>query len=282
MRSSTLCHESERFYTREETARLATAADRSSGQLSNRLQIQNSIIHRHRFLTQASLSCIQPLWRPGPRVLAMAAITNSINNSSERGTSWWMELCAECVRGFWNTRGAVSFFCSRGRGGNSDGATQLQLASADGGREAAGAGGRGFIISHDCFRHIFSQTSHLQKSKILVWVILGAAGCGCPGACSAVSSDWPAAAAVSAAELGQRWPGSDQPPPLVRSSPAGPVPCVPSCQLGSASVLSLFINTPPAPLFTAHYLSVFMFYEWQRRDTAVIMQHHAAPCSTMQ
>ena len=56
----------------------------------------------------------------------------------------------------------------------------------------------------------------------------------------------------------------------------------PSCQLGSASVLSLFINTPPAPLFTAHYLSVFMFYEWQRRDTAVIMQHHAAPCSTMQ
>ena len=56
----------------------------------------------------------------------------------------------------------------------------------------------------------------------------------------------------------------------------------PSCQLGSASVLSLFINTPPAPLFTAHYLSVFMFYEWQRRDTAVIMQHHAVTCSNMQ
>ena len=34
----------------------------------------------------------------------------------------------------------------------------------------------------------------------------------------------------------------------------------PSCQLGSASVLSLFINTPPAPLFTAPYYQLFVSF----------------------
>ena len=142
---------------------------------------------------------------------------------------------------------------------SSDGATQLQLASADGGREAAGAGGRGFIISQSLM--IVSVTflvKHLtckrQKSKILVWVIVGAAGCGCPGACSTVSSY---DLQLLQSPL-QNWVSGDQ-AVTSRHRWSAALHLGPSCQLGSASVLSLFINTPPAPLFTAHYLSVFMF-----------------------
>ena len=53
----------------------------------------------------------------------------------------------------------VSFAAAGGAG-----AVTEQHSYSYGGREAAGARGRVFIISHDCFRHIFSQTSHLQKS----------------------------------------------------------------------------------------------------------------------
>ena len=111
----------------------------------------------------------------------------------------------------------------------------------------------------------------------MVWVILGAAGCGCPGACSTVSSY---DLQLLQSPL-QNWVSGDQ-AVTSRHRWSAALHLGPSCQLGSASVLSLFINTPPAPLFTAHYLSVFMFYEWQRRDTAVIMQQHAVTCSNMQ
>ena len=93
----------------------------------------------------------------------------------------------------------------------------------------------------------------------------------------------------------QNWVSSDQPhhlgttsaPPLVAALHLELGEWPSCCQLGSAPLLSLFINTPPAPLFTTHYLSVFMFYEWQRQDTAgryhaacSTMQHHAVTCST--